>query len=243
MTKIILIYCLLIYSTSICQQYDGIHIEKSKIDKNNSIYTLGKEFVFSINIEKNGEVLYLQNNGSDSFQLTKHRDSATITEIHLTVIKPKLFQRTNKNQTEVYYSYEPKPTSISATGIVENEKNIWLHPPRNGFFKSLETCPFPYVNKNKSIGYKWTDSMTIGKYWGNKLWGEWNNRLLLEYQYKIIENKTLETNLGKIACTIINAAADSKIGKSYLKAYFSEKYDFVALHYTLFSGIKKTDTR
>ena len=238
MTKTSLIISLLISFSGICQQYDGVEIEKSKIDKNNTIYTLGKEFIFNINIENNGEVLYIKNNEDDSIQITKNRDSAAITEVHLTVIKPKLFQRTNKHQTEIYYSYEPNPTSISATGIVENQKNIWLHPPRNEFFKALETCPFPYIVKDKPVGFQWKDSMSIGKHWGNKLWGEWNDRLLLNYKYEITETEILNTPFGEIECSVINAIATSELGQSRLKAYYSEEYGFVALHYTLFSGIE-----
>jgi hypothetical protein len=33
-------------SISLAQKYDGLAIEKRNIDKNNNIYTLGKEFIF-----------------------------------------------------------------------------------------------------------------------------------------------------------------------------------------------------
>ena len=232
------ILILLISNLSFGQQYDGLHIEKRKVDKNNNVYTLGKEFVFNIKITENGSTFFLKENETEDFELTSDIDSLKISEIHLTVIKPRMFQRTNKKQTEVYYSYEPNPTITSSTGIVENIENIWIHPPRSGFFKSLETCPFPYVKLNKPIGYKWTDSMSIGNHWSNRKWGKWDGRLMLDYEYEIAEREKIDSKLGEIDCLVINAIAISEIGESKLKAYYSNKYGFVKLKYTLFTGIE-----
>ncbi len=233
-----LIIILLVSNLVLGQQYDGLHIEKSKIDKNNSIYTLGKEFVFNIKITENDSIFFLKENNSDNFKLSNEIDSLKISEIHLTVIKPRMFQRTNKNQTEVYYCYEPNPTTTYSTGIVENDENIWVHPPRNGFFKSLETCPFPYIKLKKPIGYKWTDSMSIGNHWANEKWGLWNDRLLLNYEYEISGKEKIQTKIGELQCIVISAIATSNIGKSKLKSYFSYEYGFVKLEYTLFTGME-----
>ncbi|NHN26196.1 DUF3108 domain-containing protein [Flavobacterium jejuense] len=233
-----LIIILLVSNLVLGQQYDGLHIEKSKIDKNNSIYTLGKEFVFNIKITENDSIFFIKENNSDNFKLSNEIDSLKISEIHLTVIKPRMFQRTNKNQTEVYYSYEPNPTTISSTGIVENDENIWVHPPRNGFFKSLETCPFPYIKLNEPIGYKWTDSMSIGNHWADEKWGLWSDRLLLNYEYKISGKEKIQTKIGELECIVISAIATSNIGESKLKSYFSYDYGFVKLEYTLFTGME-----
>ena len=53
----ILFLLLFISKLTVAQQYDGLYIEKSKIDKNNSIYTWGKKFVFSIQIKKTDSAL------------------------------------------------------------------------------------------------------------------------------------------------------------------------------------------
>lgn len=234
----ILIVLLLVSNISFGQQYDGLHIEKRNVDKNNQIYTLGKQFLFSISITEKDSTWFLKENDVENFELHSNIDSLKISEIHLTVIKPRVFQRTNTKQTEVFYSYEPNPQIVSSTGIVENEENIWIHPPRNGFFKSLETCPFPYLKLNKPIGYVWTDSMRIGDHWSNEKWGKWNDRLLLNYHYEITGKETLVSKLGAVDCLVINATATSDIGKSELKAYYSDDYGFMKLEYTLFTGIK-----
>ncbi|WP_051219179.1 DUF3108 domain-containing protein [Flavobacterium frigidarium] len=220
------------------QQYDGVHFEKSNIDKNNLIYKLGKEFIYTFKIVENDTIVYLKNNDTNIFELTKNSDSFPLSEIYMTVLKPKIFKRVNKNQTQILYSLEPHSNSISTTGISENEQNVWLHPTRMGFFQSLETCPYSYIKLGKAIGYKWRDSMSIGSHWSNKKWGEWENRLLLNYEYEIIARENVVTKLGKIDCVKVRATATSAIGSSELIIYFSEKYGFVKLEYTLFTGIK-----
>ncbi len=229
---------LIVSNLAFGQQYNDLYIEKSKIDKKNNVYSLGKEFVFNIKIIENDSTVFLRENNLDDFKLSNDIDSLKISEIHLTVIKPRVFKRTNKNQTEVYYSYEPNPKIVSATGIVENAENIWIHPPRDGFFKSLETCPFPYIKLDKPIGYRWTDSMSIANHWADKKWGLWDGRLLLNYEYEIIGKEIIRTKIGELDCTVINAIATSKIGQSRLKYYFSHEYGFVKLEYILFTGLE-----
>lgn len=229
---------LLISSQSFCQDYKGVYLEKTKVDKNNEIYSLGKEFIFKINISQNDKTYFLKSNNHDDFELSENCDAAGITEIYLTVIKPKLFQRTNKNQTEIVYSYQTRPTNISYTGLVENNINVWTHPPRQGLFQALETSPFPYIKLNQPIGFKWTDSLTIGDHWSNATLAAWEGDLMLTYEYEITEKEKVKTNFGEIECTVVNAIAISNIGTSYLKAYFSDDLGFVKLNYIVFNGME-----
>jgi hypothetical protein len=220
------------------QQYDGVKIEKIKVDKNNEIYTHGKEFIYRVEIKKDSSQLFIQKCNAEEFQLTANKDSSTISEVHLNIMKPRLFKRTNKQQTEVYYSYEAQPKFTASTGAVENKKNIWIHPPRNGIFRSLETCPFPYIKLDQAIGASWTDSMSIGNHWSDPLWGTWDGRLLMNYDYKIVGKEMLHTSMGEIDCTVIEAIGVSNLGQSHLQAYFSQKFGFVTLNYTLFNGLE-----
>ena len=220
------------------QQYDGVFIENRRVDKNNTIYTLGKEFVYTFTISNNKTPLYIQKDNITGFKLTPIKDSLTISSIHATVIKPRMFQRTNIKQTEVYYSYEPNPTFTSSTGIVENSKNVWLHPPRDMFFKALQTCPFPYIQLDKPLGHQWQDSMSIGAYWSDTLWGEWEERLLLQYDYTLSGKEMVQTAMGAIECMVVEAIATSAIGRSKLKGYFSKEHGFIQLNYTLVTGME-----
>lgn len=80
--------------------------------------------------------------------------------------------------------------------------------------------------------------MLINNHWSHKAWGEWEDKLVLNYEYEIVGKEDIDSQLGQIECWIINAIAKSTIGESTLKAYFSEKYGFIKLEYKLFSGIE-----
>lgn len=99
-----LLIFILASNLSFGQQYGSLYIENSKIDKNNIIYTPGKEYVFSIDIRNNNSDYFLKSNEYDHFELTKNRDSVKISEIHLTILKPKMFRRLIRNQTQIVYS-------------------------------------------------------------------------------------------------------------------------------------------
>ncbi|SHM57868.1 hypothetical protein SAMN05443669_104624 [Flavobacterium xanthum] len=78
--------------------------------------------------------------------------------------------------------------------------------------------------------------MSIAEYWSNKNSGIWTGRLLLKYNYKIIGEEKIMTDVGELECKVISATANSTIGKSTLLAYFNDKYGFVRLEYKLFTG-------
>ena len=168
-----------------------------------------------------------------------NRNSDTInSRIHLIVSKFEKSEKTNKNQTEIDYLYFPDFAYISGTGIIENENNIWLHPPRDGLFSALETCPFPYVKFPVKIGKEWKDKMKIGDQWCNEKWGVWKKKLLLSYGYKTTQKTKINTKLGELECYVIESTAKSEIGESKLKSFFSEKYGFVRLEYEMVTGLK-----
>ncbi|MFV0145797.1 hypothetical protein OBJ68_09995 [Empedobacter falsenii] len=233
-----LLFCFVIFFSISCfsQQYDNLYIEKSKIDKNNIIYTVGSSFIYEVKIIIDDKINYIDKNNKDSLTFDNKNG---IQGIQIDVEKSKLFGRTNKNQTEIKYSDYPNPTFRVSTGLVENEKNIWFHPPRFGFLKALETCPFPYIKFDEQIiGYKWNDQMLISEYWSDKRWGIWKGKLLLKYDYEIITQETMETKFGNLNITKIYATASSEIGQSSSILYFNEKYGFIKIEYTLFNGIK-----
>ena len=233
--KKLIIALLAISNLCIAQQYDGLKIERSKVDKNNVIYQIGKTFLYSYSIQKDVNRYFLVNNTEDSLT-TNELDRNKIDGIKMSVIKPKMFQRTNKNQTEIRYNFEPNPQSRSSTGVVENKDNVWIHPPRMAFFNALETCPFPYIKLNKPVGYTWTDKMSIGEHCSNKQWGEWKGRLLLDYTYEIVGKEAIKTSLGSLECYKIASTAKSTIGESKLVSFYNDKYGFVKLDYTLMTG-------
>lgn len=237
-------FLLLIVNTAVAQQYDSLYIERTKVDDNNSIYTVGKEYLFDFEVIINDTLQTVTTEGSNQFSLSAvDSDSVQNFTIPLSIEKPKFLRRTNRRQTEIVYTYSSNELLYkSHTGGVENEVNTWIHPPRFGFFKCLETCPFPYIKVQAEKGESWEDQMVIGEHWSDDLWGVWDGSLLLNYRYTFVESNTLVSNFGDLECKVIEAVAVSDIGTSRLRAHYSPGYGFVKLEYTLFSGIKVTLT-
>lgn len=235
MNKLLLIFLISFSINCFSQQYDKVYIEKSKIDKNNIIYKIGNVYTYDVKVIIGNEFKYINKNLIDSLTIDNEK---ALNKIQLNVEKAKLFRRTDKNQTEIKYNIYPNPTFRVSTGLVENEQNIWFHPPRFGFFRALETCPFPYIKLNKNAGYKWNDEMVISDYWSDERWGIWKEKLLLKYGYEIMGEETMDTDFGNLSVTKVYATASSVIGKSSLISYFNDKYGFIKLEYVLFSGDK-----
>jgi len=240
--KLTILY-LIFFQIGFSQQYDSVVIEKENIDTNNEIYKTGNVFIYDYEIIKDGKKCKLKTNkdmfASSEFELVSiESDSIGVIRIHLIVQPVSDADRTNKNQTQISYLQEPVFSSLSSTGAVENNNNVWIHPIRKGFFNSLETAPFPFIKKPLKINLKWTDQMKIGQGWGNEMWGKWEGQLLLTYNYKITERKIIKTEIGEIDCFVIESSAKSKIGTTKLTSYFSEKYGFVRLEYELLNNLK-----
>lgn len=243
MKQNLLILLLITFQLGFSQQYDSVIFEKDNIDSNNEVYKTGNVYIFDYEIIENGKKYkLLKNKGMfkrREFELVSILvNTIKIDKIHLIVKPVEESERTNENQTQISYLEGPFFESSSSTGVVDNKENVWIHPIRNGFFNSLETCPFPYVKKPLMIGLEWKDEMLIGEGWENEKWGQWEGRLLLEYVYKVVAKEKIDTKIGKIECYIIESTASSEIGKTKLKSYFSNEYGFVRLEYNLINDIK-----
>ncbi|MDR2836179.1 MAG: hypothetical protein LBV69_08320 [Bacteroidales bacterium] len=116
--------------------------------------------------------------------------------------------------------------------IIENNIEVWIHPPRDYFFKILELNPFPYILKPYIIGREWDWDLDIGRHWGDYRWIEWEGDITNKSHYKISGGTILDTKIGKLYCYIVDSYAISELGKTYLTSYFNPKYGFVKLDYT-----------
>jgi hypothetical protein len=217
------------------QGYDSVHIEKGKPDEDNSIFVPGRRFEYQVSITRAGAPVVLTENTPDSWSF-KPVNPDSVSRIFLAVIAPKNSKRTNKRQTELVYGNPEGLNFIESTGAIENEKNTWIHPPRTGFFKSLEICPFPYVKLPLESENTWTDRMTIGPQWSNPDWATWEGDLELDYSYRIIgTDHEMTEKIGEETWRV-EAKALSRIGESKLSAWYSETMGFVRLSYTLPNG-------
>lgn len=240
----------------------GIYVEKPNSTKqydeiynsDNIVYKIGKTFTFSYYYENlegkkfliaKGEEIKKGNYSIFGWKFTEieKQNDETLDKINLKSLSgnPFVGQINDYNQTGISYEYIMKnshPLTMEMTGAIENEENIWLHPPRNGFFQILELNPFPYIKAPYKIGTKWNWKLSIGDNWSDQRWLEWKGRIENNYHYEIVDKKTISSKLGNLECYIVNAKAESRIGKTELVSYFNPEFGFVKLEYKNIDGTK-----
>lgn len=123
------------------------------------------------------------------------------------------------------------------SGIVENERNLWMHPIRNCLFRILELNPFPYIQYPIEQGKNWKWKLTIGSHWGDERWKTWTGKIVNKYKYKITDTDCeVVTPMGTLPCVKVETVAKSRIGKTYLTAYYNDTYGFVKMENTNIDG-------
>jgi len=253
----VLIISLISYITTQGQSYNednGLLIEIPKdtlrmerYTSDNQVYVANNEYIFSYEyLDKGGDKKKFKVvNGQWSFQ--NEVNPKVIENISMIVLPdfgPFKKHQSWYDQTVVQYklnTFDKSVPSEEATGLVENKKNIWMHPPRMQLFRILELNPFPYIKFPIELGSEWTWSIEVGGFWGDERWIMWDESILNLIKYKVIElDVELNMSFGSLLCTKIEAFAESSLGITFLNSYYNSKYGFVKLEYTNIDGSKIT---
>ncbi|MEO0554646.1 MAG: hypothetical protein AAF149_15685 [Bacteroidota bacterium] len=121
--------------------------------------------------------------------------------------------------------------SESATGIIDNEKTMFLHPFRHNQYYFTEIAPFPQVIYPLHVGKAWSAALNIGGGWG--IW----DGIRLETAYRVVNKESLTINGNEYNnCWKISSSATSEVGISYLTMWFHEEFGFVKFNYVIYSG-------
>ncbi len=189
-------------------------------------------------LDKHGNQFYFKKNGRDWLFVSKDSiDEQTIYSISLTILDnfgPFEKEQSWYNQSVIKYEYinvNGKTLYTEHTGLVENDKNIWFHPPRYGLFRILQLNPFPYIHFPAKKGTDWDWSLEVGSAWGDNRWIMWDSLIILNSHYLVNETEILTNANESIKCIVINGACNSELGTTYLKSFFSEDYGFVKFEY------------
>jgi len=133
------------------------------------------------------------------------------------------------------------PCGDEITGVIDNKKNLWIHPPRSYTFKILELCPFPFQYLDESIK-TWTWNLNVGGSYLDPRWINHSGSIEIKYQYTRSKDEVLQTAFGALPCKVTNSVASSEFGKSmmktHLKSYYHPNYGFVKLEFNLINGAK-----
>jgi hypothetical protein len=241
------------FSTLFAQQteyenWDGIFMEilpdtnnDNRYTEDNETYKLWNTYKFNYQyITKSGEELYYWNIPSWEWEFVSKENLSddAIIAFQMRIISGAC---NGDVQSCIEFLYIMNTGDFAprreTTGLIENEKNIWLHPPRSSLFKILELNPFPFIQKPYEKGNKWHWSLEIGSQWGDPRWKEWEGIIENQYTYEIVDaNSLIHTQLGELKCYKVDSYAESEFGKTYLTAYFNEIYGFVRLEYINIDG-------
>lgn len=229
---------------------DGIYFEKSSwrnndnYTSNNSLYKAKRIVKFSYKyLDKNGISKYCcLNNKADvyadkklTWELSDTNSKDCIKYLTFEVLSNNSIMDSSYMQSVIDYKFynedlQKLPFSES-TGLVENYKNIWIHPPRSKLFAILELNPFPYIKLPIKTGNKWQWKLEIGDHWSDNRWKSWKGNIINNYTYKIKDKVVLNSMMGEIDCFRVFAVATNKLGKSSLVTYFNSNLGFVKLEY------------
>lgn len=194
----------------------------------NIIYLPNKEFKYSAKYIKAGDTLYIAFEGGN-WRLHKKETETCIERIGIEIENGNFEGMTISKYN--YYLYKGVTTDFEKAGIIENPKNIWIHPPRSSLFRILELNPFPYIKSPFRIGNKWEWKLDISDYYSSSAWKSWRGLITNNYQYEIVDKTKLSTEFGILDVTVIKGLAKSRIGQTQLVSYFNELYGFVRLDY------------
>jgi hypothetical protein len=260
---IVTLICFLIISS--CQEdglpsarykYDeGIYFEliedgdqkekKNPYNKDNEIYLGGKEFVYKYKYQDSvGNYYQFKREGYELTPLDSITQS-TLVEVSIIIEEDRNFFDSDYEQTVAEYRYYlPNGEAIyprNYSGIVENEKNIWMHPFRSPcYFRLLQLCPFPFIQLPEEIGKKWNWSLDTGNLYDCDQWGEWEGVVESKYEYEIISKEQLLTQMGDLECYVVKSIGKGTLGETELISYFNKENGFVRLEYKNVNKSKMT---
>jgi hypothetical protein len=254
------------YKLDTMPEGDGIVVEKFKpkyrtnrnrFTENNGIYKANKKFLFDFHYSKEDVkkgiafekmVGFTDNpNGFWHFCPIDSVGKEVVANCELVVMNggaglfDKELDTEDYQQTVISWNYINKNNEFitsESTGLVENKRNIWMHPLRSQLFAITEANPFPYIKTPYKIGTSWSWKLKFGGGWSHPEWLVWKGAVEATYDYKIVEKANLVTAFLNLDCWVVECVSTSRLGKTYLKAYFSEKYGFVLLDYTNIDGSK-----
>jgi hypothetical protein len=224
MKIVFILLMLLVFSCAFSQ--DSIFVEKipkeqvnseHRFDLDNKIYPFGKEFLFKFSISKNDSIL---------------PSEIDVIKLHvLGTTKPFSEFDSEYNQTVIQYTYYDKNNRLlltEKTGLIENNVNIWFHPPRSIDAGILQLAAFPYIKLDRNK-WLWKLDAAFGEYQDVHLTHCYNKEKTIQYN---------SSEYGVLLCDVIKVKTESEIGTTHSSFLFNDLLGFVLLEFYNIDGSK-----
>lgn len=193
---------------------------ENRFDLDNKTFPVKKEALFKFSLSRNDTLLETKTN------LIKLNILGTT--------KPFSNFDADYSQTVIQYSYYDKENKLlisEKTGLIENDVNIWIHPPRSSDAGILQLSAFPYIKFNNTKKWNWKLEASFEDY----------KNVNLNHQYKLKKNiKYKSAEFGIILCDLIQATTISEIGTTHSSFLFNKELGFVFLEFFNIDGTKIT---
>lgn len=235
-------YELVTYSGDLkVEKFDSTASDQNRFNHNNRIYKVGSTFIYTYQyFTKQGQpknFRFLE----DGWEFLESQET-DINEITLKVksgLEPMIEWIPEYNQTLI--SYQPSnKDSYELTGLIENEANIWMHPPRDGMFRILQLSPYPSLVYPLKEGVEWSWIFKVGSHYADKRWATWDGNITITTTYKIGAKESRQTQWGDLEVWPIMAEATSELGTSRMTAIFNDDLGFLEMIFVNIDSSKIT---
>lgn len=171
-------------------------------------------------------VMYIDDNNEMFFQFDSSYTQTTFKYFY--ICKDSNLSDTLKKELQIM------ELESEETGIVDNRKNLWLHPPRSYSFRILQLNPFPFYSLDERNN-TWSWTLETGGSYLDSRWIDNQTNIKINYNYKRLPDETIDTPLGKLKCKVTKATGLAKLKsgtlKTSLKSYYFPSLGFVRLEY------------
>lgn len=143
---------------------------------------------------------------------------------------------TATTQIRVVINYNGHSDTEEIMGVIEQDSVLWSHPPRQGRYGVLELSPFPYIKLPAAVGSRWTWDLGVGDHWSSPQWKVWRGLLNVHSTYRVVGQRVVPTQLGRLRCWVVQAQVTCPLGASSLEMLYHPSYGFVQLTYRTITG-------
>ncbi len=231
--------------------------DENRYTADNKIFTAGREFTYRYHyISPKGDTLLFKITESETPEFLLYQmawdfvdpDTAnqnTVEAVTFRIVEgrePFVLNAPDFNQTvqeiRLFNPDKEELGGFTSSSLIENDKNVWMQMPNMKMFRILALNPMPFIQAPYQQGNAWEWQMEVAETNGDSRWKAWGGLVKNTMHYQIGSQEMVRVPWGEALCHLVDADAESGLGRTHLKAAFNETYGFLRLDYTNIDGSK-----